>query len=289
MELERRSRNIRVEFQEHIFRSYTRPGFEFLGFGEYLYCFLDECRINILRQTKNSDIESCMRRVTLFRQRHVWMPTISGWLLLLFIGVVTGILLANNLYTFLAPNQPVGARVLVVEGWLSPGELDQAVLAFNKGKYERIVTTGGPVAGWPGMNMDTNYASLAADYLAHHGVQGDLISAVPAPASAQERTFLSAVMFRKSAQRLGIKLDTVDIYSAGPHARRSRLLFQMALGKKVQVGVLTARPDNFDPKAWWRTSTGVEQMFFQSFGFVWVKCCFWPGSPGSKEELWADN
>jgi hypothetical protein len=203
-----------------------------------------------------------MVRVTLFRQRQVWMPTISGWLFLLIIGAVTSILLANNLYTFLAPNEPMGAHVLIVEGWLTPEELDQAMEAFKKGKYERLVTTGGPVSGWTGISQDTNYAELAADYLEHRGIRHDLIAAVPAPKSAQERTFLSAVMFRESAQRLGITLDAVDIISSGPHARRSRLLFQMALGPKVRVGVLAARPSEFDPDAWWRTSKGVEQMVF---------------------------
>ncbi|MBU1424400.1 MAG: YdcF family protein [Gammaproteobacteria bacterium] len=227
-----------------------------------------------------------MARIVLFRQRQVWMPTISGWLLLLFIGIATSILLANNLYAFLAPNQPVGARVLVVEGWLTPGELDQAIAVFNKGKYERIVTTGGPVSGWLGLKQDMSYAELAADYLAHHGIQRDLIAVVPAPRSAQERTFLSAIMFRESAQRLGITFDAIDVFSSGAHARRSRLLFQMALGQKVRVGILAARPDEFDPEAWWKTSEGVEQMFFQSFGFVWVKCCFWPGPLGSRQELW---
>ena len=228
-----------------------------------------------------------MARVTLFRQRQIWMPTISGWLFLLLIGVATMVLLTNNLYNFLAQNAPVGARILVVEGWLTPSELEQAVQAFKNGKYERIVTTGGPVIGWPRVNSENDYAMLAADYLTHHGISRNLITAVPAPYSAQERTFLSAVMFRESVKQQGITLDTVDLYSAGPHARRSRLLFQMALGQKVRVGVLSARPSEFDPDAWWRTSTGVEQMFFQSFGFVWVKCCFWPGPPGSKKELWA--
>jgi hypothetical protein len=228
-----------------------------------------------------------MARVTLFRQRQIWLPTISGWIFLLLISVSTSIFLANNLYAFLAPNAPVGARVLVVEGWLTPKELDQAIEAFKKGKYERIVTTGGPVTGWPGLLPDTDYAELAAGYLAQHGIQRDLIAAVPAPASAQERTFLSAVMFRESAQRLGITLDAIDVFSAGPHARRSRLLFQMGLGSDVHVGVFAARPGSFEPEAWWRTSTGVEQMFFQSFGYVWVKCCFWPGPHGSKKEKWA--
>jgi hypothetical protein len=177
------------------------------------------------------------------------MPTISGWLFLLLVGVVTSILLVKNLYPFLAQNEPVGARVLVVEGWLAPEELDQAIQAFKNGKYERIVTTGGPQSECSD-SKNADYAGLAAGYLAHHGVQRGLIAAVPAPKSAQERTFLSAVMFRESAQRLGITLDAIDVFSAGPHARRSRLLFQMALGQKARVGVLAARPGGFDPEAW---------------------------------------
>ncbi|MBU0621608.1 MAG: YdcF family protein [Gammaproteobacteria bacterium] len=228
-----------------------------------------------------------MARPTFFRQRQIWMPTITGWIFLLLIFVAAGTLLANTLYTFLAPNDPVGARVLVVEGWLAPEELDQAIAAIGKGKYERIVTTGGPVSGWPGISQDTSYAELTASYLIQHGIHRDLIVAVPAPASAQERTFLSAVMLRESVKQQGIELDAIDVFSAGPHARRSRLLFQMALGKKVRVGVLAAKPESFEPDAWWRTSTGVEQMFFQAFGYIWVKCCFWPGPPGSNKEKWA--
>lgn len=225
--------------------------------------------------------------VPLFRRRQIWLPTFAGWLFLLLVLAATGFLLAHKLYAFLAPNQPVGARILVVEGWLAPEELDQAIVAFSKGKYERIVTTGGPVSGWPGLSPDSDYATLAADYLAQHGIKSEQITVVPAPKSAQERTFLSAVMLRESAKKQGIALEAVDLFSAGAHARRSRLLFQMALGQEVQVGVLTARPENYDSAAWWRSSAGVEQIFFQSFGYVWVKCCFWPGPPGSGKEMWA--
>jgi len=226
-----------------------------------------------------------MARVTLLKQRRFWLPTASGLLLLLLICVVIGYLMSANLYSYLAQNEPVGARVLVVEGWMDPEELDQAIQTFNKGNYEHVVTTGGPVIRWHRMSTVSDYATQAAEYLGQHGISPELISAVPAPKSRRERTFLSAVTFRESAQRLGISLDAVDVFSAGPHARRTRLLFQMALGPGVRVGVFSARPTDFDPEAWWRTRAGVEQMIYQSFGFVWVKCCFWPGPLGSKEEL----
>jgi hypothetical protein len=222
--------------------------------------------------------------ITLYRKTQIWLPTIWGWLFLLSFFFALCVLGARNIYIFLAPNEPVGAHTLVVEGWLAPKELDQAILTFKAGNYSRVVTTGGPTE-WPETRYG-NYAVMAANYLAQHGVPRDLILVVPAPPSAQERTFLSAVMLRKSAQGLGIRLDAIDLYSSGAHARRSRLLFKMALGPEVSVGVLSARPQTYNPDAWWRSSEGVESIVFQSIGLVWVKCFFWPGPQGSRQELW---
>jgi uncharacterized SAM-binding protein YcdF (DUF218 family) len=227
-----------------------------------------------------------MIRITFFRPRQIWMPTFFGWIFLLAIALVIALFVVRNIYAFLAQNEPVGARILVIEGWLAPEELDQAVQAFKKGGYERVVTTGGPISGWPELSLHSNYARVAADYLAQHGVPRDVIISVPTPASAQERTFLSAVVLRDSAQQLGITLDAIDLFSSGAHSRRSRLLFQMAFGQEVRIGVLAGRPDDYDPEAWWRSSSGVESMVFQSIGLLWVKCCFWPGPPGSQQELW---
>lgn len=216
----------------------------------------------------------------------MWLPTIWGWFVLLILGFMICIFVIRNIYSFLSPNDPVGARILVVEGWLAPDELDQAIQTYQKGGYQRIVTTGGPIVGWSELFVRTNYAQMAADYLAKHGLPIDRIVIMPTPASAQERTFLSAVVFRESAQKLGISFDKIDLVSSGAHARRSRLLYQMALGPKVRVGVLAARSKDYDPEAWWRSSSGVEAIFFQAIGLVWVKCCFWPGPPGSQQELW---
>lgn len=223
--------------------------------------------------------------ITLYRKTQIWLPTIWGWLFLLSCFFVLCVFGARNIYTFLAPNEPVGAHTLVVEGWLAPKELDQAVQLFKMGGYSRVVTTGGPT-NWPETKYG-NYAAMAADYLVQHGVPRDVILVVPAPPSAQERTFMSAVILRDSVQRLHIRLDAINLFSSGAHARRSRLLFQMALGPMVHIGVLAAAPEGYDPAAWWQTSIGIESIVFQSIGLVWVQCFFWPGPPGSQEELWA--
>jgi hypothetical protein len=147
-------------------------------------------------------------RPALIRRCVIWLPTIWGWFALLLIGTSTVVLIARSLHPFLAPNQPVGARILVVEGWMEPEGLGQAIAAFRWGRYERIVTTGGPF-GWPGLDGSSTYAELAAGYLKQHGLADEAVTAVLAPRTAQDRTYLSAVMVREWTQRTGLDLEPV--------------------------------------------------------------------------------
>ena len=227
-------------------------------------------------------------RFPLLRRRQVLLPTAWGWLFIVACAAIAALLAAQHAYRLLAPNAPVaGARVLVVEGWLDPADLDQAVGALRAGHYERVVTTGGPIVGWEAASGWKNYAERAADYLRRHGVVGVPVDAVPAPLSLQERTFLSAVMFREWLRTHAPQVQAIDLYSAGPHARRSRVLFQMGLGPQVEVGVMAAEPRSYDARRWWTTSQGAKAVLGEVIGLTWTSCCFWPGPPGSHEERWA--
>jgi hypothetical protein len=228
-----------------------------------------------------------MMRQVLVRRREIWLPTIWGWLALLLIGAATIVLVGRSLHSILAPNEPVGARVLVVEGWMDPEDLDQAVAVFRAGGYERLVTTGGPIERWPRHQGHATFAERAADYLKQHGLADASVTAVPTPESAQDRTFLSAVMVREWAKRSGLTFDALDVFSSGTHARRSRLLYRLAFGPNVEVGVFAARFSDYDADAWWRTSIGARDVLDQAIGLLWVKCFFWPPPPGSHEERWA--
>jgi hypothetical protein len=222
-----------------------------------------------------------------FRRHQIWLPTVWGWLVLLIFVAAAVFAAASSANEFFAPNEPVpGARVLVVEGWLDPTDLDQAVAAFRRGRYERVVTTGGPTDLWGAAQGWKTYADRAASYLKEHGLANVPIVAVPAPRSAQDRTFLSAVMVREWAQRSGLKLAAVDLFSAGVHARRSRVLYRMALGSGVEVGVLSAMPQDFDPERWWTTSSGTKLLMSETISLAWTKCCFWPAPPGTHDERW---
>jgi uncharacterized SAM-binding protein YcdF (DUF218 family) len=223
----------------------------------------------------------------LFRRREILLPTLLGWVLLAALLVAAALVAVHRIHGFLAINQPVpGAELLVVEGWMSEQELDRAVAAFDRGGYVLLVTTGGPIERWSGLIGFSDFAAFSADYLTRQGVPPDQVVAVPAPASAQDRTFLSAVKLREWLQDAGRRYDAIDVLSSGTHARRSRRLFQQALGPDMNVGVLSVEPSGYDPDAWWRSSPGVKTVLGEIISMAWTACCFHPPAPGSHDELW---
>src|SRR5947209_2963999 len=205
----------------------------------------------------------------LVQRREVWLPTIWGWLALFLVAAALGIALVRMLYPFLALNAPVGARVLVVEGWLGSQELDDAAAIFRRGGYERVLTTGGPIPAGADSLPQLSYAEAAARYLKRHGLADAPVIAVPAPMTTHDPTFHSALMVRNWARREGLELEAIDVVSQCPHARRSRLLYQLAFGPQVRVGVLATRVADYDAGRWWRSSAGARDVWDQATGLVW--------------------
>ena len=64
------------------------------------------------------------------------------------------------------------------------------------------------------------------------------------------------------------------------------MLYQKAFGPKINVGVLSARQQNYDERHWWRSSAATESVLKESIGLIWTICCFHPAPPGSYEEKW---
>ncbi len=229
----------------------------------------------------------------LFRRRAVWLPTIWGALAGVVVLAAAALAFVAWIGPHLARSAPVrgpggpGARTLVVEGWLREAELDAAVAAFRRGRYERVVVSGGPIEDWAEGRRFGSYAERAADYLSRHGLAAVPVVAVPAPASAQDRTYLSAVMVRDWLEKDGAASAPIDLFSSGVHARRSQIVYRMAFGPAVEIGVIAAAPIDYDPGRWWTTSAGAKAVLGEAIGVAWTRCCFWPAARGSFSERWA--
>ena len=226
----------------------------------------------------------------MFRRRQIWLPTWQGALLLVVVVAAACLIALRNLANYLAAERPAttrdgrGASTLIVEGWLDEDGLDAAIEAIGRGRYERIVASGGPIDSWREGQSWPTYAERAADYLRRHGVTSIPVVAVAAPESAQDRTFLSAIVVREWLRRQGGKVDAVDLFSGGVHARRSRLVFQMAFGPEVDVGVFAAPPRRYALDRWWTTSDGVKAVLGESISLAWTTCCFVPPAPVQHDE-----
>jgi len=226
----------------------------------------------------------------LFRRRQVWLPTWWGALLLVVVVAASLVVALRHLAGYLAPHEPAsgrdgrGARTLIVEGWLDEDGLDAAIAAIGRGRYERVVASGGPIDSWRESQSWPTYAERAADYLRRHGVSAIPVVAVAAPDSAHDRTYTSAIVVRDWLRAQGDAPDAVDLFSGAVHARRSRLVFRTAFGRDVEVGVLAAPPRRYTLGRWWATSEGAKAVLDEAIGLAWTACCFTAPATGSREE-----
>jgi len=125
------------------------------------------------------------------------------------------------------------------------------------------------------------YAEQAAAMLRTLGVPDRDIAVVPAPASARDRTFTSAVALREWISRSGVDTPALDIVSEGPHARRTWHLYRMAFGDGVAIGIRSVASDLYPPPAWWRSSAGAKDVLTEAIAWAWVVCFFHPPPSGA--------
>jgi hypothetical protein len=224
-----------------------------------------------------------------FKRYTLWLP--KAWFLLILLLTFGLILILGfrGVGLFLAQTSPKYAEYLVVEGWQGEQSLQQALLIFNEptNNYKYLITTGGPNTQW-GQKVWSNYADKSAHYFVSHGLAAAKVVSIPTPASAQNRTYLSAVMVRDWFADKSIKVNKLDVFSQGAHARRTRLLYELALPDS-NIGVYASEPEGYQLSSWWKTSQGSKAVLTEWIGFIWTICFFEPGAVGSHQEKWGST
>ena len=202
-----------------------------------------------------------------------WLVLMAGMVLFFFIGVVA-------VHPFLAITETVPADVLVVEGWIHPYGIKAAATDFESGRAARIFTTGGPVSGSGGYTNDFNTsASVAGERLTAAGIPATAITIVPSHVSGRDRTYNSALALRDWLDKEGDRPQALNVLTEDVHARRTRLLFQEALGSKVKVGIIAIGNPDYDPAHWWQYSEGVREILGEVLAYAYAKLLFYPDTP----------
>jgi len=214
----------------------------------------------------------------LFVRKPRWVLSLWAKLLLLMVVVALAVATLLGIYPFLAITQRVNADVLVVEGWVHPYTSRASVEEFKSRSYQRAFTTGGPVAGKGGyINDFQTSASVGADLLKEAGLAAELVQMVPSHVIGRDRTYSSAMALRDWFREHDLKVRSLNIVTEGAHARRTRLLFEKALGPDVRIGVIAIPSPDYDAKHWWYYSEGVEEVVQEGIGYIYAKFFFSAG------------
>jgi hypothetical protein len=208
------------------------------------------------------------------RRREVVFPTWRGWLVLALLLMAGGRGFLAWVQPFLAVSAPVGGEALVVEGWIPDYALREALRVFRAGGYPILIATGGPVPEGSALAFHGNYARLAAATLREFGLPADSIIEAPAPAVRKDRTYAEGKALAAWMREEGRVLGSLDLFSFSTHARRSRLLYRLALGPGTRVGVFAARDRDYDPERWWASSSGFRQVTDEWIAYLYAKSAF---------------
>jgi len=204
------------------------------------------------------------------------VPTARGGVVL-FVAVAASVWFAvHAMHPFLAVTHPVKGQILVLDAWLPDYALATAMTEFTEQGYALMVATGGPLRVGTYLVEYRTEAEVKVAILKRLGFDERFLVAVPAEAVAKDRTYASALALKKWMRDTGLPATSMNIYSFGVHARRSRLLFQKAFGDEMEVGVIAAEDRSYDPLHWWRSSRGVKAVGGEMIAYGYTRFFFHP-------------
>jgi hypothetical protein len=158
-----------------------------------------------------------------------------------------------------------------VEGWSPDYAMEAALAEFKRGHYDKVFVTGGPLEAGAPLSEYKTFAELGAATLRKMGLETNEVQPVPSGWVRQDRTYASAVKLRQWLHDHNQSSPNIHLITVGPHARRSRLLFEKALGSGVKVGVTAISAPDYDLTHWWRSSAGVRTVTNEALAYLYAR------------------
>ncbi|MFZ0505004.1 MAG: hypothetical protein WAM44_14895 [Chthoniobacterales bacterium] len=206
-------------------------------------------------------------RLRLFERRTIWWPTWAG-----FCCFVAGFFLVGWTWviygeSFLAQTVRAPADTLVVEGWIGRAGLRAAVDEFERGGYRYLVACGGLTSGrWE--DQPESYAEMAGREMLRLGVSKERLLVATSENTEKYRTFESAVAVWRTLRDASIKPKGINVFTLGPHARRSELVFAK-VNSGVEIGAIGWMPPGFQSEPWWHSSDRSRELLEETAGYVY--------------------
>ncbi len=204
------------------------------------------------------------------------VPTLWGWMIIaaFFSGAVLSC--APRACDFLSVSARLKAPILVVEGWIPDYALRQAAGEYKEHGYSKLIVTGGEMDLGFFLTEFTNMAEIGGATLKKFGLDEKKIFIVPAQPAKTDRTYAAGKALAGWLRDHAITAGTVNVYTLGPHARRTRLLFEKALGSRFTVGVISCEDRSYDRESWWKTSNGFKTVITEGLAYFYARLFFTP-------------
>ena len=203
-------------------------------------------------------------------------PTLLGWLISAILTCTVLLAFSLNIYSFLAPETQPHTGILVIEGWIGDEPLDEAILIYRAGNYSKIICTGLQIETGSYLQAFKSYSEMTKARLQHLGLRNEEIIATASKETKKNRTYGSAVALKELLLAENIEESNVHLITVGPHGRRSRYLFQLALGSDHTVGISSLEESGYDSKNWYTTSAGVRTVLGELIGYLSARVFFHP-------------
>jgi len=172
--------------------------------------------------------------------------------------------LRHGVFLFLSPDRPIQAEVLVIEGWLSDCTLKEAAGEFLRGNYSYCLVSGGK-----------NHSShIPMKVLMHYGIDSVVIKVTEAETVMGHNTYYMALATRQWLQTYDPKVSTMNILTAGPHGRKSWMIFRRVFGQNYSIGVRSVSIEQCDDALWCGSNKGVRTLVKYGIGYIYAM--LWP-------------
>jgi uncharacterized SAM-binding protein YcdF (DUF218 family) len=171
--------------------------------------------------------------------------------------------------SFLSLTQRRPAEVLVVDGSIGPDGVRAAAAEFAQGGYKYVVASGGVTKSEGWQEGGWSYAEGAQHQLIRSGVAEARIVVVTTMEVEQQLIFESAVAVSRALRSKGIHPKNVNVFTFGPHARRSRLVFAKVYHPETKVGVISWVPSNWEMVPWWHSSDRARDLLTETAGYLY--------------------
>ncbi|MCF8365089.1 MAG: YdcF family protein [Bacteroidales bacterium] len=225
-----------------------------------------------------------MKTFKLASRRERWALTIYGWLLLVFLLGLASMIYVKYIVGFLSAEKTIDAKILIVEGYMPDYGLDDIIKIFDEKNYSLIITSGTTFDQGFYISGVKTAADLIRNSLINMGFDSTKVVAAPIQANIyRDRTYHSALSAYKYIRKNLPEINRINLVSLGPHARRSKYLFDMVFEPDIEVGNIVIPHISISGKNWYKSSRGFKSVLDETTSYFYVKLFFWPDTEKSNE------